>query len=191
MCTTCHTPTNLGPDNSIQVQLGSFPRESQCTAPAFQYICGRVLKSLAPGTLCSIFFTARHYFYPFREHPPMDDCDIFRDQLATTHPRYGHALWNPSPTRSDRPVEVGDVGFIRWGTFHRLFNALLPAGDPSHELGLPEGYKPLAPSLPNHINRRPFRCGHYCSNGICVGSVPDYQDGYLPSAFVIFVIMTH
>ena len=118
----------------------------------------------------------------------MDDCDIFRDQLATTYPRYGHALWNPSPTRSDRPVEVGDVGFIRWGTFHRLFNALLPAGDPSHELGLPEGYKPLVPSLPNHINREPFRCGQYCSNGICVGSVPDYQDGYLPSAFVVFVV---
>ena len=120
----------------------------------------------------------------------MDDCELFRDQLATTYPRYGHALWNPSPTRSDRPVEVGDVGFIRWGTFHRLFNALLPADDSSHELGLPEGYKPLAPSLTNHINRRPFRCGHYCSDKICVESVPDYHDRYLPSASDVFIVLT-
>ena len=118
----------------------------------------------------------------------MDDCDILREQLATTYPRYGHALWNPSPTRSDRPVEVGDVGFIRWGTFHRLFNALLPADDPSHELGLPEGYKPLAPCVPDHINRGPFRRGHYCSDGIFVESGPDYQDGYLPSALDVFIV---
>ena len=26
----------------------------------------------------------------------------------------------------------------RRGNFHRLFNALLPADDPSHELGVPE-----------------------------------------------------
>jgi len=112
----------------------------------------------------------------------MDDCDIFRDQLATTYPRYGYALWNPSP------VEVGDVGFIRWGTFHRLFNALRPANDPSHELGLPTGYKPLALGVPNHINRLLLRRGHYCSNGICVESVPGYQDGYLPSAFDVFIV---
>ena len=118
----------------------------------------------------------------------MDDCDIFRDQLATTYPRYGHALWNPRPTRSDRPVEVGDVGFIRWGTFLRLFNALLPADDTSHEFGLPEGYKPLVPSLPNHINRGPFSCGHYCSDEIRVEPVPGYQDGYLPSASVVLIV---
>ena len=118
----------------------------------------------------------------------MDDCDIFRDQLATTYPRYGHALWNPSPTRTDRPVEIGDVGFIRWGTFHCLLNALLPMDDPSHELGVPEGYKPLAPSLPNHINRGPFRCGHYCSDGIRVESVPGYHDGYLLFAFCEFIV---
>ena len=133
--------------------------------------------------------------HPFKElfllpqaAAPMNDCDIFRDRLATTYPRYGHALWNPSPTRSDRPVEVGDVGFIRWGTFHRLFNALLPADDPSHELGLPEEYRPLAPSLSDHINRGPFRCGHYCSNGIRVEPVADFTAGYVSSTFDVFIV---
>lgn len=109
----------------------------------------------------------------------MDGCDIFRDQLATTYPRDGHALWDPSPMSPDRPVVVGDVGFIRWGTFHRLFNALLPADDSSHELGLPEGYKPLqvAPRLTDHINRRRFSSGNYCSGEIRVGTAPAYYDG--------------
>jgi hypothetical protein len=65
---------------------------------------------------------------------PMADCDIFREQLAIKYPLYGHALWEPSPRHPDKPLQVGDVGFIRKGKFHRLFllNVLLPANDPSH-----------------------------------------------------------
>jgi hypothetical protein len=48
----------------------------------------------------------------------MADYDIFREQLAIKYPSYGHALWEPSPRRPDRPVQVGDVGFIRRGKFH-------------------------------------------------------------------------
>ncbi|KAH9994873.1 ankyrin repeat-containing domain protein [Russula vinacea] len=47
----------------------------------------------------------------------MADYDIFREQLAIKYPSYGHALWEPSPRRPDRPVQVGDVGFIRRGKF--------------------------------------------------------------------------
>jgi hypothetical protein len=70
----------------------------------------------------------------------MADHDIFREQLGIRYPAYGHALWDPRPNRPDRPVEIADVGFIRTGKFHRLFNALLPADDASHNLGVPENY---------------------------------------------------
>ena len=74
---------------------------------------------------------------------PMADYEIFRDQLVLKYPSYGHALGGPSPRNLDRPVQVGDVGFIRRGTFHRLLNGLLPADDPSHELGVPEYHESL------------------------------------------------
>ena len=65
--------------------------------------------------------------------------DIFRDQLDIKYPAFGHALWEPNPGRLYSPVEVGDVGFIREGKFHRVFNALLPADHPSHQrFGVPE-----------------------------------------------------
>jgi hypothetical protein len=108
----------------------------------------------------------------------MADYDIFREQLAITFPTYGHALWDPSPTKPDRPVQVGDVGFIRWGKFHRFFNALLPADDPSHTLGVPEYYEPLVPNFSDHINQGFLNCGHYCSGAINVEPEPDiYASG--------------
>ncbi|KAI9440445.1 hypothetical protein H4582DRAFT_1463515 [Lactarius indigo] len=74
----------------------------------------------------------------------MTHYDTFRDQLAIAHPAFGHALWEPDPREQYPPVEVGDVGFIRQGKFHRLFNALLPANHQSHQrFGVPEHYEPL------------------------------------------------
>ena len=79
--------------------------------------------------------------------------DIFRHTLAFKYPAYGHALWEPSPGRLHRaPVEVGDVGFIREGKFHRLFNALLPADHPTHRnFGVPEHHEPLQLNM-EHID---------------------------------------
>lgn len=79
--------------------------------------------------------------------------DIFRHMLASKYPAYGHALWEPSPSRLHRaPVEVGDVGFIREGKFHRLFNALLPAGHLTHlNFGVPEHHEPLQLNM-EHID---------------------------------------
>ncbi len=48
--------------------------------------------------------------------------DTFRVQSAIAHSAFGHALWEPEPGECFPPVEVGDVGFIRQGKFHRLFN---------------------------------------------------------------------
>ena len=69
--------------------------------------------------------------------------DIFRDELATKYSAYGHALWEPSPGESYTSVEIGDVGFIDKGRFHRLFNILLSGDDPSHQDGVPQGHEPL------------------------------------------------
>ena len=94
--------------------------------------------------------------------------DIFSAQLSIKHAAYGHALWEPSPTELYSAVEVGDVGFIREGRFHRLFNALLPADHPSHNLGVPEYHEPLIPSLSVHIVSAVLSPSHYCSAGIDV-----------------------
>jgi hypothetical protein len=99
----------------------------------------------------------------------MADYDIFREKLAAKHPSCGHALWAPSPN-PDRPraVQVGDVGFVRQGKFHRLFNALLPADHPSHkQLGVPE-YHERIPIRPDHIVPEFLDCNHYCSAGVIV-----------------------
>lgn len=106
-------------------------------------------------------------------HSAMADHVIFRDQLLRTFPTYGYALWDPSPTRPDKPVKVGDVGFMRWGKFHRLFNAHLPADHPSHELGVPEYHEPLVPNLADHINTSSLSCGHYCSGEVNIEPEPN------------------
>ena len=81
----------------------------------------------------------------------MADYDIFREQLAIKFPAFGHALWDPSPPEPNRPVKVGDVGFIRKGTFHRLFNVLHPKSEQSN---IPTDYEQLVPESSNHIGGR-------------------------------------
>ena len=105
----------------------------------------------------------------------MADHDIFREQLAIKYPSYGYALWEPSPTNPGRPVQVGDVGFIRDGRFYRLFSALLPADDPSQEYGVPEHYKPLVPTLSDHVATVFFGPSNYCSAGVKVEADPGYH----------------
>ncbi|THH01753.1 hypothetical protein EW026_g997 [Hermanssonia centrifuga] len=56
---------------------------------------------------------------------PKADYQIYADQLATL--RYGSALWYASLVVFVR--RVGDVGYIRDGGFHLLFNAAAPSGE--------------------------------------------------------------
>jgi len=105
----------------------------------------------------------------------MADYDIFREQLGIRYPGYGHALWDPSPSNPDRPVEVGDVGFIRRGRFHRLFNALLPAGDKLQDHGVPEYYEQLKPNMKKHISKSSLTSNDYCSTGVCAIGESEYH----------------
>ena len=105
----------------------------------------------------------------------MADYDIFRDQLAIKYSAYGHALWEPSSWKLDslnKSVEVGDVGFIRNGRFHSLFNALHPAEEQSK---VPEHYEQLSLELSDHISRGTLSSNHYCSAGIIVEPEPDFH----------------
>jgi hypothetical protein len=96
--------------------------------------------------------------------------DIFRDELGVKHPAYGHALWEPGPGGLYDSVEVGDVGFIRGGKFHRLFNVLLPADHPSQNFGVPEYHQPLVLNIQPHIYTSRLSPHDFCSRGIEVES---------------------
>ena len=108
----------------------------------------------------------------------MADYDIFREQLAIKYPAYGHALWEPSSWKPDslkslnKSVEVGDVGFIRDGRFHCLFNALLSAEEQSN---VPEDHEKLVPSVSDHISRGYLSSNHYCSPGIVMEPEPEFH----------------
>ena len=96
--------------------------------------------------------------------------DTYRDELGKAYPGFGHALWEPNPGDYP-PVEVGDVGFIRAGKFHRLFNALLPRKHPSHKRrGVPEYHKQLRPQLRDHIDRGDHGPTNFHSHGVTVVS---------------------
>jgi hypothetical protein len=97
--------------------------------------------------------------------------DTYREELVKAYPGFGQALWEPDLGRQHTAIGVGDVGFVREGRFHRLFNTLLPADDPSNEtFGVPEYYEQLQPSMPNHINRGTLAPNTFQSSGITVVS---------------------
>ena len=95
----------------------------------------------------------------------MADYDIFREQLAIKFPAYGHALWDPSPPEPNRPVKVGDVGFIRKGKFHCIFNILRPKAEQSN---VPTDHEQLVSGSSSHIAQDTLSSGNYCSVGVGV-----------------------
>lgn len=67
--------------------------------------------------------------------------DIYAASLVQL--QHGYALWTPEPCHYDE-VEVGDVGWLWRGAFHRLFNATVAVDHPSNAaLGVPDGFVPL------------------------------------------------
>ena len=65
---------------------------------------------------------------------------VYRDKLSA--PSHGLALWNPDPPKMIyNHVWIGDVGYLREGTFIRMFNVTLPWDDDCNRaLGVPEPY---------------------------------------------------
>ena len=59
-------------------------------------------------------------------------------------------VWEPTISREPAPtdkydrVNIGDVGFIRWGQFHLLFSAGSPLGERRLGEDVPVTFEPLA-----------------------------------------------
>lgn len=97
--------------------------------------------------------------------------ELFRQELARKYHIYGHALWDPNPGELYPPVEIGDVGYIREGKFHRIFNALLPEDHPTHaNFGTPEYHEPLQLPMVEHIDTVIIKPKHFCSAEVSVVS---------------------
>jgi hypothetical protein len=93
----------------------------------------------------------------------MANYHIYREQLANLY--HGYALWEPDPGGQVDTVSVGDVGFIRYGRFFRLFNILLSEDHPTHErLGVPDGFEKL--DLLPEADIRTLSRGNYRSLGV-------------------------
>jgi hypothetical protein len=92
---------------------------------------------------------------------------IFRDELGSKYPVYGHALWEPGPGGLYNSVEVGDVGYIRRGRFHRLFNALLDESQ-SPTGSVPDDHVPLIPNRQPHICTSTLSPNDFRSTGVTI-----------------------
>ncbi|KAI9439552.1 hypothetical protein H4582DRAFT_1535834 [Lactarius indigo] len=100
--------------------------------------------------------------------------DIFRHHLALKYSAYGYALWDPDPGNLYPAVEIGDLGYIREGKFHRLFNVLLPAEDESHaDFGVPENYEQLELNPTKHISIGKLSPNNFCSAKVT--SIPESE----------------
>ena len=99
--------------------------------------------------------------------------ETFREELAIKYPAFGYALWEPGSRARYRTVQVGDVGFIREGYFHRLFNVLHPdsggdSSDPNH--GVPGSDELLRIKMVNHIGKSVEGYKEFLSRNIRVES---------------------
>ena len=55
----------------------------------------------------------------------------------------GYPLWHPEPAAAGE-IQLGDVGVLQDGQFHRLFNVLVGPTHPWNSRGVPEDFEPLA-----------------------------------------------
>lgn len=95
---------------------------------------------------------------------PRPDYEIYSDQLASLG--YGSALWEPAPiSGSYDKIEIGDVGYVRYGMFHLLFSAGKPLGpDQVPGVDVPHGFKPL--EIGPVVNGQPRKPGALASASV-------------------------
>ncbi|KAF8519786.1 hypothetical protein BU17DRAFT_89633 [Hysterangium stoloniferum] len=70
--------------------------------------------------------------------------EIYAERLL--HAKRGQPLWNADPY-DELPVEIADVGYVRDGSWIRLFNASKPAEDPYNSTlhpGVPTNHEPFS-----------------------------------------------
>lgn len=80
-----------------------------------------------------------------------------------------------------RGIAIGDVGILtEFGGFDFMFNICLPADDPIHRQGLPEGFSPLFPPLsPSDIYRhKEFKSNSYLASASVKSSRRENDSSY-------------
>ncbi|KAI1795416.1 hypothetical protein LXA43DRAFT_41698 [Ganoderma leucocontextum] len=68
-------------------------------------------------------------------------CNIYSEQLLTA----GFWITEPHKLPGDRGIFLGDVGWLRDGQFHPLFNTMKAADDPINRDGVPRGFESVYP----------------------------------------------
>jgi len=72
----------------------------------------------------------------------------------------GLELREPSPASSYKRVNIGDVGFLRYGKFYLLFSAGLPLGNRRLGEDVPATFERLDVGTPVLLEPRPPGCLH-------------------------------
>lgn len=84
---------------------------------------------------------------------------VYAEQLSSQS--LGHPLWFPEPTKAGE-TQIGDVGYIENGQFHRLFNITVAADHQWNAyVGVPEGFAPI--DIPEYHRQRK---SNYLSPGL-------------------------
>lgn len=90
--------------------------------------------------------------------------DIYAHQLFGLN--HGYGLYEPDPAGQYDRIRVGDVGYVLFGGFQRLFNCFVPESDPINRLGVPEGFEPLPAVSQVTYRRTPLTPGAMWSSKI-------------------------
>ena len=83
---------------------------------------------------------------------------VYAEELSSLS--LGVPLWFPEPTEAGE-IQIGDVGFLEDGCFHRLFNITVPEEHPWNRLGVPDGFRPI--NIPPHLQHR---AAPYLNSGV-------------------------
>ncbi|KAH8107349.1 hypothetical protein DFH11DRAFT_1517697 [Phellopilus nigrolimitatus] len=95
----------------------------------------------------------------------MAEYDVYSEQLFSL--RNGHALYEPDPAfQYYDKARIGDVGYVQYGVFHRLFNICYDAHDPINKLGVPEYFEPIHVDDRKEYNRTPLPPGVMSSSSV-------------------------
>ncbi|KAI0673287.1 WD40 repeat-like protein [Trametes maxima] len=76
-------------------------------------------------------------------HHPNRAWDIYADLLL--HHGHGYPLWMPDPDNSEWEVEIGDVGWLRGGSFKHILRTRRGPGEPQPHGATPVDYVPFNP----------------------------------------------
>ncbi|KAI0052243.1 ras GEF [Auriscalpium vulgare] len=100
--------------------------------------------------------------------------DVYSEQLSVF--RYGLAIWEPHPNPIWPPVMIGDVGYMFYGRFKRLFNIHLPHDHRYQPETMPEQFETL-PLDQSHIDtHRHLQPGVYYSRSVRARTVSGQLD---------------